>query len=302
MPKAKVPRAGAAGAGGVGNTKTPPNRVHPSVHWGFTWNNYVVPLVPVLEGLLSPYQYAFQEETGSTGTVHLQGYVNFGIGNKVRPMSIVDIKEIHWYKVDKPEAGLAYAIKEETRTGKIWTNIILPRKVKDPLEGKILYPWQQEIMDIIKEEPDDRKIYWYWEPKGCAGKTSMAKHICMTRNAIVLSGKSSDVKHGVASHIEKKGWLDVAIFNITRTQQDFVSFEAIEAVKDGIFFSGKYEGTMQVFAPPHIICFANFEPDLNKLSRDRWAIRVVGSPNDRVANVVGQAPSSPSLAHASLMY
>lgn len=54
--------------------------------------------------------------------------------------------------------------------------------------------------------------------------------------------------------------------------ENYVSYEAIESVKDGIFFSGKYESGMTIFNQPHIICFANFAPDIGKMSSDRWKI------------------------------
>lgn len=123
---------------------------------------------------------------------------------------------------------------------------------------------------------ETRKIYWFWEPEGCTGKTSLAKHICMNYNAIYLTGKANDIKSAISSHLEeKKNELDIAIFNFPRTIEDFVSYESLEAIKDGIFFNGKYESSMKMFNSPHVIVFANFKPNKESLSKDRWIIKEI---------------------------
>ena len=39
-----------------------------------------------------------------------------------------------------------------------------------------------------------------------------------------------------------------------------------------------YESKMKVFDPPHVICFANFEPKREAMSADRWAIVDLEAP------------------------
>ena len=55
----------------------------------------------------------------------------------------------------------------------------------------------------------------------------------------------------------------------TRSQEQFVSYQAIEEVKNGILFNNKYEAKMVVFNNPHVVVFSNFEPDYKALSSDR---------------------------------
>ena len=54
-----------------------------------------------------------------------------------------------------------------------------------------------------------------------------------------------------------------------------MSYSAIESLKDGLLFSGKYEGGVKLFPPPHVVIFANFLPDMTKLSIDRWDIHTL---------------------------
>lgn len=75
------------------------------------------------------------------------------------------------------------------------------------------------------------------------------------------------------------------LFGIPRTcTAEYVSYSALEELKDGIFFSGKYESSMVMTNNLHIFVFANFEPDRSKLSKDRWEIHYVGQKK-RVAPI-----------------
>jgi len=50
----------------------------------------------------------------------------------------------------------------------------------------------------------------------------------------------------------------------------------LESIKNGLFFSGKYESTQVVMNSPHLIIFANEPPDKSKMSADRWHIVRIG--------------------------
>jgi len=255
----------------LGNTNSSSGkRVHSSKKWCFTFNNYTK---DDIEHLLSCFKgsakYIFQEETGESGTKHLQGSVEFD--NKCRPTEKIKFtSKIHWEKCKDWNASVKYCSKEDTRTGEIYTNIKFPKPIK---VIKDLYDWQKDIVKIIEEEPDDRHIYWIWEDIGNTGKSSFAKYLVVMHDAIILSGKGNDCKYGIVKHYENNGvYPDIIIYDIPRTNIDYVSYESLESIKNGLFFSGKYESGQVVMNPPHIICFANSEPDLSKMSADRWKV------------------------------
>jgi hypothetical protein len=52
----------------------------------------------------------------------------------------------------------------------------------------------------------------------------------------------------------------LVICDVPRAAGNFVNYGALEQVKNGLFFSSKYESEMAVFNPPHVICFANSKP------------------------------------------
>jgi len=217
-------------------------------------------------------KYACQEETGEKeDTPHIQGYLYF---KSAKTFSAVkkQLPTVHLEKARNKHAAAKYCLKNKTRTGRQW---ILgyganKRARRDPLEGVTMYPWQEEIMSILADEPAERTIHWYWESKGKSGKTSLAIHICLTcEDAIYINGKAADMKCAI---MEMKDPPSVCIIDLTRSREAYVSYSGMEEIKNGIFFSGKYKSGMKMFEPPHLIVFANFSPCIDKLSLDRWNI------------------------------
>lgn len=86
----------------------------------FTLNNYTPEEVKTLcEG---DYKYVFQEETGESGTPHLQGILMFK-----NAVSFKSIKKLiprgHIEKCKNKNASIRYCSKEDTRTGEIYHNL-----------------------------------------------------------------------------------------------------------------------------------------------------------------------------------
>lgn len=69
--------------------------------------------------------------------------------------------------------------------------------------------------------------------------------------------------------------LELVVIDIPRCNENKVSYQAIEDLKNGMLFSTKYESAMCVFDAPHVLVFANFPPERAKLSADRWDVRHV---------------------------
>lgn len=68
----------------------------------------------------------------------------------------------------------------------------------------------------------------------------------------------------------------IVIFNLTRSMQEHFNYEAMEAIKNGIFFRSKYASTQKVYPIPYVVVFANWPPDEAKLSADRNAYLITG--------------------------
>lgn len=163
--------------------------------------------------------------------------------------------------VNDPE--LFQVVKQNGR----WAKEIFDNKPKQPRAALEWRPWQATLLAELREPAHPRKIVWYVDYDGGAGKTELTKYVLTNMSAIVLSGKMADILHAYDMQ-------DVAIFDFPREAQEFVNYGAIEKIKDGCYHSGKYEGKVVVRDfDAHVVVFANFHPKEEKLSADRWDIR-----------------------------
>lgn len=239
----------------LGNTKT---RVIPGKTWCFTWNNYEEDDIKWLIGNIGNNKYIFSEEIGESGTKHLQGYIKFI--KKCRPLECIKTKKIHWEKCRGSEDdNVKYITKEG---GKVYSNFY---EELDILKDNELKEWQLDIIEYIKNKPIKREIYWVYDEEGGKGKSELSKYLVAKYNAIVVGGKSADMKYAVMNCNPKP---KIIIVDLPRSIEN-LSYTGIEEIKNGCFASNKYESGMVLMNCPHIIVFANIKPDERKWSKDR---------------------------------
>lgn len=129
-----------------------------------------------------------------------------------------------------------------------------------------LRPWQEAVKNMIDVEPHDRQILWVYDPAGGTGKTIMSKWLVDHHGAFYTNGgKHTDIVHAYDGE-------RVVIFDYVRESEGYVNYGVMEALKNGIMFSPKYESGMKRFDTPHVVVFANFYPASGKLSEDRLVI------------------------------
>lgn len=257
---------------GLGNTKTKPQQkqISPAIHWCFTLNNPTENEEMLFRVCPKIKKYVYQLEEGENKTPHLQGYIEFF--KKDRPLSVIPCERIHWEKTKDVPAAILYCQKPDGRLKPTQFKGIFPSRPKCPINETNLRPWQKALEEKIILPPDDRKIMWYWEDIGNFGKTVFTKYLALKYNALVVSGKAADMKYAVIKYIEEHGDPYLIIIDVPRGGKEYVSYTGIEEIKNGIFFSGKYESGQAIFASPHVLIFANEEPIKEKLSADRWDI------------------------------
>lgn len=252
---------------GPGNTSSGPSR---SKHWTFTWNNYPTTWIDTIK-FSGASKYVCQPEIGENGTKHIQGILTF---ENQRTFDSVKklLPTCHLEKVKSLKHCIEYCSIAQTRSGDtIVHGYNVKPVIKDPITNP--YDWQKKILDLTSKEPHPRQIIWITDSSGAKGKTALCKHICLTNNsAIVVGGKQGDAKYAIAKMVSENRHPSIVLFNFCRTQEGYISYEAIEAIKDGIFFSSKYESGMVIYNTPHVICMSNWDPDESKLSQDRWNI------------------------------
>lgn len=255
--------------------------IPPQRRWIFTWFGYPenwdtyfsVHRAP--EGKLHGYM-GEREICPTTERPHIQGWMDFGEGRKGRPFSLKLPKELSFRKMrGSPESNFRYCSKEDEEYI-AWGTCMKAKPFEIEIDfSKSRDKWMQRAFNILEPEPHNRHCWWLWEPVGRAGKTLFCKwYVSAYKDTLVLEGSAHDMKNGIVQWRAKhESCPRVILINIPRSKkQEHISWGGIEQIKDMIFFSGKYEGGMINDKHPHVIFFANWEPEKEHLSGDRWRI------------------------------
>lgn len=171
---------------------------------------------------------------------------------------------------------------------KSWKDVLVNREFSEYISGKMnwarevymharcrsnfefpsgrAYDWQQTFIDFLKTPPDNRTVNWVCDRIGGNGKSDLTNYLLSHENAFLVDcGKLADIAYAYDNQ-------PIVVFDLARDTEDYCPYRAMEAFKNGRFFSPKYNSCLKTFTPPHVIVFANYKPDESKLSRDRWDI------------------------------
>lgn len=260
-----------------GNTRNPRCR---SKRWCFTLNNYTEEELSHLSHTFDRLgaKYILGLEVGDSGTPHVQGYVEFKNQKEFASMRRICPR---WH-LEKAKGSRKQNIAYCSKQAVFKCNLPLPRRQQLLAEyDRVTWrSWQRDVLDTVALEPNSRDVHWYWEGTGNVGKSYLARYLVLRHNAVVATGKTSDIMNQV------KLWLDenpeelgprVVLIDVPRSGGNVVNYHAIENLKNGFMYSGKYEGGVCVFKPPHVIVFANNPPAEYELSADRWNVNEIAS-------------------------
>lgn len=216
-------------------------------------------------------RYIWGEEIGEQGTPHLQGGIWLRKKTRITELKHICNGRLSFRKIRNEKALFDYCQKDQTNIIKfgnfndleddeIYTGQDLPT---------ILYPWQDTVLKILKEVPDDRTIHWIYDNIGNTGKSKFTKFMEFHYNATgITKGKYSDIMNFLYN-IKK---LKILLVDLARNTDGNVSFNALEDAKSGSIFNTKYETGKKLILSPHVLVMSNSLPNLTKLSIDRWKI------------------------------
>jgi len=284
-------------------------------HWCFTLNNYTDNDIDRIIDNASSFDYViFGKEIGDSGTPHLQGFVSFPTRVR-RNVCVDKIGQAHFTVARNVDNSIQYCKKDNdfielglkpsgpgsrsdlenfklaVATGTMdmkklrndFSEIVakypkfchdyvqdhMPKKI---VEAFPLRPWQAALYDNLKQAPGNREIFFIVDPVGNAGKSWFGHYYCfMNENAqVMLPGKKADMSYVLDPLIR------VLFIDAPRSKQgEFLQYDFLEDVKNGYVFCSKYESRIKQMKPCHVVVFMNEEPDMNKLSKDRYVIRRV---------------------------
>lgn len=256
---------------GLGIVKSPPRQR--SRAWFFTKDNATEETTAQFQYYFDnscECEYVYQFERSESGMYHLQGVIRFK-----NPRANWPEIEAHWERCRNWRQAVKYCTKIDTRVDGPWTNIKglkFRKTVKDVIEINGPNRHQEEMMKVIESEESDRVITWIYD-QGKTGKTTLIKHYLLkSKRNIAVGGKTRDAIMLISQLLEQNIDPNIVFFSLTRSREQYVSYDAIEQIKDGMAVSTKYECNCLVFNSPKVVVMANYRPDESKLTEDRWKI------------------------------
>jgi len=233
----------------------------------------------------------------TTGKKHLQSYVYWMDAVEIDTAKLRINPSYPWSVHIECQKGsimdnLQYCGKEASQIDGPWyVGIPKPREPK-VLRYDELLPWQAELVEELKSEPDDRTIYWIYDLPGGHGKSRLQSYIRDCMFATEISGCQKDAAFSLMTYQKNNGYFpDTVYINLERDSK-FKDYSTLECIKNGEFFSGKYESTTVVMPWPHVIVFSNELPDTNRLTSDRWNINDISDLPLPVTNFIKRKPMS----------
>ncbi len=273
---------------------TPPPKTRRCRAWVFTLNNPSAADTAFFSSrcfIESATHFVCQLESGEGDTPHIQGFVRWRNAKAFAPAKKL-LRDAH---IEAARGSLSdnrkYCTKLEGRIQGPWQHGFPEER---PLPT-VLYPWQASASSLVTTTPDDRHIFWFWEPDGNSGKTVLQWLWARDFDAILVGHNARDAKCAV-----KLAWFidgilpekPIIMLNLPRESQSPLLFHVLEALKDGIFFSGKYKSSMVKLPLVHVCVFANEPPQHSTLSADKLRVFRI----DHAFAMAEEAPEMPSFS------
>jgi len=250
-----------------GNTKLPPKKQEiQRIYYCFTLFPDDIDKLEIIETRLSYIckKWIFGiESCPTTGKKHLQGFM--ALKKKMRISEILLPNNPH-YEPCKGTEEQNYKYCSKDGTVKSYG---FPKPL-EIIQEENFNTLQKLILSLYLAPVDKRKVYWFWDREGGAGKSDMCKWLYVKYKVLFCNGgKCADLVNLVYSCEEE---VLAMIWDLPRDHSK-LSFSAIESIKNGMVCNTKYETGVKVFNPPHIFILSNQLPDdLDGLSKDRWVI------------------------------
>ena len=125
------------------------------------------------------------------------------------------------------------------------------------------FKWQARFeIFLTRTKPDDRTVVYVANHSGNIGKSQFVKFMCAKHSHMM--GVADDFKANCTMW-EGQG---VVFFDVARAQR--LDYGVVEKLKDGVLIQTKYEIIYKSHGTPHIVIFSNRDPDVARLSADRF--------------------------------
>jgi len=255
----------------LGNTK----QVSPAKKWCFVFNNYEEDDInKILSSISSKDLYCIgKEEAPTTGTKHLQGFIQFH--EKCRPLSVIKFTDkIKWIKCKGSlEQNYEYCSKDKN----FISNIPKPPEINPiiTINKEEFNGFQEFVYNLFKEKIFG--IHWFYEIYGGIGKSNIVHWLIHNHEKEILllgQGKYADIINGIYNADMR--YVKTIIIDLPRENTGYISLGAMEAILDMHVYNTKFEGGAKRFGRVNIIVMSNSYPrNAKKLSARKWNIYAV---------------------------
>lgn len=133
------------------------------------------------------------------------------------------------------------------------------------------FGWQTQVVGRLSSDtPNRRTIDFIVDSVGNKGKSWITRYAISKfpdKVQVLKVGKRDDLAYAIDCS------KSIFLFDIPRDNMQYLSYSVLEMLKDQIVFSPKYEsGTKTLASVPYVAVFSNEEPDMSKLTEDRYNI------------------------------
>lgn len=265
--------------GGRGNTNNPSPVDNKNKHFFFclTFNNYSMTDYENIVNWSNGHceKWIIGREVGENGTPHLQ--IWFKTKKRMRFSELKNLPFFYKCHIEKAkgseEDNIEYCSKEGCYLHSM--NINIKEEVNVITD---LYPWHEDLADILINCKSDRAIHWIYDPKGSNGKTQLLKYLVKNYNFLLGGGGKKEniinIVFNNQSYMQRKG-LKCCIFDVPRCNKGGISYAALESIKDGVIINHKFETGTFICNSPTICVLSNDLPNIKMLTEDRWNIYTI---------------------------
>lgn len=231
------------------------------------------------------------EEATTTLKQHYQGRVS--LYKKCRPAEVAKLMMVHqtkahWSRTSaKGARNFDYVKKTDTQIAGPWHDTDPePRKELKCLKGKLCYPWQQSIVNDMKEEKEDsRHVNVVISLAGNIGGSWLAKYLWYNRIATIIppNGEAKTVMSWALKYPGSAYYVDIP--RATSYKVLCKLWLAIEMLKDGKAIEERYTPQEDYRDCPVVWVKMNTLPDKKALSADRWKFWQINEKQELVEYV-----------------
>lgn len=157
-------------------------------------------------------------------------------------------------------------------------NVIMTADVESPFDEETSpLDWQQSILDLLDEEPDNYVIHWYYNSKkyDTGDMADLAKYLAITRDDVLFCSPTADVanRRAISKCIKKMNRHPrVLLFTVYGNTISRRTYGIIQTMKDAIF---SLDDRTIAYDIPHVVVLSTVAPNTTMYSKGKLKLHQI---------------------------